>query len=86
VSAIGELAKANCYNLRANAFFRSSTLCGAFLSGGSGSSQQAWSSGFTLVELLFVMSLIMILGTQALPQYKHSVLYTREAVLKEKLL
>jgi general secretion pathway protein G len=32
------------------------------------------------------MSLILILGTLALPQYKHSVLYTREAVLKEDLL
>ena len=41
--------------------------------------------GFTLVELLVVMSLIMILGTLALPQYRHSVLYAREAVLKEDL-
>ena len=41
--------------------------------------------GFTLVELLVVMSLMMILGTLALPQYKHSVLYAREAVLKEDL-
>ena len=31
------------------------------------------------------MSLIMILGAVALPQYKHSVLYAREAVLKEDL-
>jgi len=43
------------------------------------------SKGFTLVELLVVMSLIIILGALALPQYKHSVQYSREAVLKEDL-
>jgi general secretion pathway protein G len=42
-------------------------------------------AGYTLVELMVVMSLIMILGAVALPQYKHSVLYAREAVLKEDL-
>jgi general secretion pathway protein G len=45
----------------------------------------ASADGFTLVELLVVMSLIVILGTVALPQYQHSVLYAREAVLKEDL-
>ena len=39
------------------------------------------SRGFTLVELLIVISLISILAAMGLVQYKNSVLSSREAVL-----
>ena len=42
-------------------------------------------SGFTLVELLVVLSLIMVLATMGLAQYRTSVIHSREAVLKEDL-
>ncbi len=42
-------------------------------------------AGWTLVELLVVISLIMILATIGLAQYRNSVTAAREAVLKEDL-
>lgn len=41
--------------------------------------------GFTLIELMVVISLIMILATLGLAQYRASVVRSREAVLKEDL-
>jgi general secretion pathway protein G len=41
--------------------------------------------GFTLLELLVVMSLIVVLSTMGLVQYRRSVLFAREATLKEDL-
>jgi general secretion pathway protein G len=46
--------------------------------GGSG-------AGFTMVELLVVVSLIVLLAGMGLAQYRNSVLRTQEAVLKENL-
>jgi general secretion pathway protein G len=41
--------------------------------------------GFTLIELMVVMSIIILLSTMALVQYRQSVLRSREAVLKDDL-
>jgi general secretion pathway protein G len=42
-------------------------------------------SGFTLVELLIVISLISILAAMGLVQYKNSVTSTKESVLRTDL-
>jgi general secretion pathway protein G len=42
-------------------------------------------SGFTIIELMVVMSLIITLSTIAVVQYRHSVVYSKEAALKEDL-
>ena len=41
--------------------------------------------GFTMIELLVVVSLIVILATMGLTQYRASVIHAREATLKEDL-
>jgi general secretion pathway protein G len=41
--------------------------------------------GFTMIELLVVVSLIIILATMGLAQYKTSVIHAREATLTEDL-
>ena len=38
-----------------------------------------------MIELLVVVSIIVILSTMGLTQYRHSVIYAREGVLKEDL-
>jgi len=42
-------------------------------------------SGFTMIELLVVVSVIIILATMAMSQHKTTVIHTREAVLQEDL-
>ena len=41
--------------------------------------------GFTIIELLVVLSIIVILSTMGMAQYRNSVIRSREAVLKEDL-
>ncbi|HZR24955.1 MAG TPA: prepilin-type N-terminal cleavage/methylation domain-containing protein [Vicinamibacterales bacterium] len=42
-------------------------------------------SGFTMIELLIVLSLMVILATIGMTQYRNSVIHSREAVLREDL-
>ncbi|MGB7621005.1 MAG: prepilin-type N-terminal cleavage/methylation domain-containing protein [Terriglobia bacterium] len=41
--------------------------------------------GFTLLELLIVVSIIMILATVVLPSYRQSIVRAKEAVLRDDL-
>jgi len=42
-------------------------------------------AGYTLIELLIVMTLVVVLASMAMGQYRTSVLYARESVLKRDL-
>ena len=41
--------------------------------------------GFTLLELMIVISIIIILASITLPQYQKTIMHTRETVLRDDL-
>lgn len=48
-------------------------------------SRLAARAGFTLLELMIVISVIIILAAITLPQYQKTIMHTREAVLRDDL-
>jgi general secretion pathway protein G len=49
------------------------------------SARQSVQAGFTMIELLIVISIIVVLASMGMTQYRNTVIRAREAVLKEDL-
>jgi general secretion pathway protein G len=47
--------------------------------------QRSAASGFTLIEIMIVLTLVVVLASMGLVQYRNSVTRAEEAVLKENL-
>lgn len=46
---------------------------------------RSYNAGFTLLELMIVISIIIILAAITLPQYQRTITHTRESVLRDDL-
>ncbi|HKT11655.1 MAG TPA: prepilin-type N-terminal cleavage/methylation domain-containing protein [Terriglobia bacterium] len=55
------------------------------LRAGTAGGEQAGEGGFTLLELMVVLTLILILAAIAAPNYRVAIVRAREAVLKDDL-
>ncbi|HEY9500265.1 MAG TPA: prepilin-type N-terminal cleavage/methylation domain-containing protein [Pyrinomonadaceae bacterium] len=61
-----------------------STVIGNLLFGKTQQSKRS-SRGFTLLELMIVIAIIIILASITLPQYRKTIIQTQEAVLRDDL-
>ena len=50
-----------------------------------GASQNRWRRGFTMIELMIVMAIVVILISIAVPLYQKALLRAKESVLKNNL-
>ena len=57
----------------------------SIVTGRAGGARATTTAGWTLIELVIVMSLIAVLASIAMVNYRHAVLTAQEAVLKEDL-
>ena len=50
-----------------------------------GPSTRTGNRGFTIIELMVVLALIVILASLAMVQYRRTIIYSKEAVLRDDL-
>jgi len=56
------------------------------VTGNTQAKARGWqAAGFTLLELMIVISIIIILAAVTLPQYQRTIMHTRETVLRNDL-